>query len=293
MGLLRRSLRYMHNPRDLGDALAKRTIMLELAVRNLCSSAAVVSPGSPVVSLTTYGRRLDTVHFTIESIGRGQLRPSRLILWIDEVSAFQNLPPALHRLARRGLEIRFCRNYGPHKKYYPYVENECSFHDPLVTADDDILYPRRWLNQLFRAFKEQPRVVNCNYARKLQLNADGIARFADWEICNTTEPSFSHHAIGMSGVIYPPAFLADLKRAGTGFIDCCPRADDIWLHLQAIRAGYKIRQLSTRPSRFHGIPGTEGSSLWKGNSQGGNDEQAQRAYAAEDILVLEREKSAA
>ena len=35
-----------------------------------------------MVSLTTYEPRWHNVHYTIESIGCGRLRPSRLVLWI-------------------------------------------------------------------------------------------------------------------------------------------------------------------------------------------------------------------
>ena len=41
---------------------------------NETATEPVVAPGGPVVSLTTYGPRIDTVHLTIESIGRGRLK---------------------------------------------------------------------------------------------------------------------------------------------------------------------------------------------------------------------------
>src|ERR1700722_2404094 len=57
----------------------------------------------PVVSLTTYGKRIGTVFLAIESIGRGRVLPSRLILWVDESSILDKVPMTIWRLKQRGL----------------------------------------------------------------------------------------------------------------------------------------------------------------------------------------------
>ena len=61
-------------------------------------------------------------------------------------------------------------------------------------------------------------------------------------------------------VVFPAAFLAALKRAGPEFKTCCPRADDIWLNVIALRCGYKVRQIRTQPIHFVEIMGTQRSS---------------------------------
>ena len=92
-----------------------------------------------MVSLTTYEPRWHNVHYTIESIGCGRLRPSRLVLWIAPSVLQAGTPETLRRLSARGLEIRTCDDLGPHKKYYPQVMEGAAQRD-LVTADDDVLY---------------------------------------------------------------------------------------------------------------------------------------------------------
>jgi hypothetical protein len=119
-----------------------------LSLINRFARTPICQPGGPVVSLTTHGGRILTVHLTIESIGRAKLRPSRMILWLDDVAKFRSLPATLGRLQKRGLEVKLSKNYGPHTKYYPYVESEETITQPLVTADDDILYPSYWLKKL-------------------------------------------------------------------------------------------------------------------------------------------------
>ena len=54
-----------------------------------------------VVSLTTHGDRINSVHITIESILDGKDVPSRVILWLDNIDTFNNLPLSLHRLIKR------------------------------------------------------------------------------------------------------------------------------------------------------------------------------------------------
>ena len=123
------------NPGDTFRALRLRADMRWLMLCNRFRWSAVAGGNSgPVVSLTTYGKRVQAVYLAIESIARGSALPSRLILWIDDPALYANLPPTLLRLKRRGLEIRYCKNFGPHKKYYPYVESQRAFNAPLVTA---------------------------------------------------------------------------------------------------------------------------------------------------------------
>ena len=214
-----------------------------LLLRNVFSRRRLVAPGGPVVSLTTHGRRIRTVFLTVESIAAGRLLPSRMILWLDDPALLAHPPRSLRRLQARGLEIRRSENFGPHTKYFPFVEGEAAFPLPLATADDDLIYPVSWLERLAVAFGEAPEFVNCYRAHRVRLEDGKLARYGKWGRCTDTRPSYLNFATGVSGVIYPPALLAILKAEGRGFRACCPRADDIWLHAIAIRSGFRIRQI--------------------------------------------------
>jgi hypothetical protein len=160
------------------------------------------------------------------------------------------------------------------------------FDGPLVTADDDVLYPRDWLKELAQAFQDYPDVINCHRARAMVINERGIGKYDNWKFASSAKPSCNHIATGVAGVIYPPEFLRYLHSAGAGFVDRCLRADDLWLHVQAIRAGYRIRQIRPQPLKLLSIPGAEGIGLWKTNMFGGNDSQIASTYDAEDIQRL-------
>ena len=260
---------------------------LKLGVTSIASAygrGRITRPGGPVVSLTTYGERVKTVHLTIESIARGQMLPSRLILWIDDQATFDEFPPALRRLQNRGLEVMLCEKYGPHKKYYPYLEMADEILVPLVTADDDLLYPRGWLKELDQALREFPDVVNCHRARRIVLNSEGLAAYASWGRVKSTEASFCNFATGVGGVIYPIKLQRALKSQAATFVESCPNADDVWLHLWALRTGYRVRQIRRKSFRLQYIPGTQGKSLCRRNVvQGGNDVQIRATYQPFDL----------
>jgi hypothetical protein len=231
--------------------------------------------------------RIKAVYLTIESIGRGHRRPSRIILWLDEKPCFENPPASLRRLVRRGLEIKFCENWGPHKKYYPYVQSEDSFSEPLVTADDDVYYPCDWLSGLIESFTSRPHAVHCYRAYTIRVSASGIAPYLTWKMCKTTKPSLCHFATGVSGILYPNSFLKNLKQANSNFLTCCPRADDIWLHVQALRANFPVCQVHPKAIHFLLIPKTQKTALTKVNTLAGeNDRQIGATYSCDDVRLL-------
>jgi hypothetical protein len=261
-----------------------------LKVLNFISNNFLTSPSGPVVSLTSYGDRVNYVYLTLESIGLGKTLPSRIILWIDDSKILANLPPSLQRLQRRGLEIKGCANFGPHKKYYPYVESESKFEKPLVTADDDVIYPRDWLHKLVHAYIEDSSNIVCHRAREVLLSGDKLAPYLSWSYCTTNEPSVRFFATGVGGVIYPPRFQEQLKTAGRAFWDLCPKADDLWLHVMALRSGYKIKQITCEAQHFPEVPGTQDQALCISNQFGGeNDQQILRTYSEADIAILRNE----
>jgi hypothetical protein len=258
-----------------------------LHLHNLWSRSAMVGPNGPVVSVTTYGPRLKTVYLTLESIACGSILPSRLLLWIDDLQILRNPPPPLRRLVNRGLEIRPTADYGPHKKYYPYLLSAGNFDSPLVTADDDVLYSRWWLSGLLSAHNENPLTVNCYRAHVMDFAEGKLRPYRTWTSCRSTEPSFCHFATGSSGCLYPATFLNELKRAGAGFQDLCPKADDVWLNANALRAGFKTRQIRRRSVNFPFLPGTQHGGLSQTNvGCGENDEQIRKTYTSADVAHL-------
>ncbi|MGP5699921.1 hypothetical protein ACTXPA_13460 [Glutamicibacter arilaitensis] len=269
--------------------VAKTTLTVFYIANNLLAKESVTGRADAVVSLTTYGRRTSSVYLTIESIAFGKIKPSRLILWIDEQEVLADLPTQLKRLVKRGLEIRFCENYGPHKKYFPYVISMSDSHSvPLVTADDDMFYPKSWLQNLETAYKssETPHIV-AHRARRLKIehNPDPkIASYSSWPLASSVEPSYAIFSTGTGGVMYPPTMLDELRERGDAFLESCRNADDLWLHSTALSVGIKTRQVSSRPADYLMIFGSQEEALFKSNhGSNGNDSMIGILY--DDQLV--------
>ena len=278
--LHRRSLRGIKRP-------LRRLWMHRLMQRNLHSTESLLSEGGPVVSLTTYEPRWHNVHYTIESIGCGRLRPSRLVLWIAPSVLQLGMPETLRRLSARGLEIRTCEDLGPHKKYYPQVTEGAAQRD-LVTADDDVLYPQDWLACLAAAAAARPAFIHAHRADVMSFAADGsFLPYLKWPACRSTAPSSLHFATGVGGVLYPRAMQEALRLAGDGFRACCPRADDIWLHAVAWRSGIQVCQTRVFSPLLFELPGTREHGLARDNDQGGgNDRQLRLTYTPSERLRL-------
>jgi hypothetical protein len=263
--------------------------MLALYLNNHFGKTRITEDGSSItLSITTRQDRLASVFFVFEAIAQGTIRPSRAILWIDDPSAFAALPQSLIRLQKRGLEIIFTDNFGPHTKYFPYVMSLGHHEMPLVTGDDDQLYPRRWLEGLAAAYSQSPEYVHCHLAKVVRLDESGGVRpYEEWPKCRSEHASFDHIALGVSGVIYPPELLNSLRNAGDVFRIYCPNADDVWLHVQAIRAGYRIRQLASTPGEFLPVAGSQRVALWRQNVVGGgNNWQIRATYTPSDLAKI-------
>lgn len=276
-----------HRARTLRKAakrLRNHLLWFRLRLRNIAVRQPITGSTPVVVSLTTYGRRIDAAAIAVESIARGSTKPSRIILWLDNPDLYADRPAALRRLERRGLEVVLTDNFGPHTKYFPYVKSVRDHRLPLVTADDDIMYPRNWLRQLGRAYIDNPTSINCHWASTVLVEDGRLKSYHTWPNCRNAVPAFSNFGLGVSGVIYPPSMLAELAIQGAAFQHLSPTADDVWLHWVALRAGYPVRQISPVPRHFALIPGTQEQTLMKTNNVegSGNDAWIRGLYSESD-----------
>lgn len=275
------------DPSGAWDVIRVRSRMAALRLLNRCSRRSVLGHSPVVVNLTTFGHRAATAFYTIESIGLGQSRPGRLILWVDDPVILDRLPVSLVRLQRRGLEIQRCEDFGPHNKQFPYATSIQRHKEPLVAADDDILYPRRWLQGLLAAYREDPRVITCYRAHRVEFDGDRLKPYLQWTPRTGREAMLGVFPTGVSGVIYPPELLEQLSDRGTEFLSVAPRADDIWVHAVAVASRIHTRQVTERQQYFTAVPGTQIGTLFRVNvREGGNDRQIAMTYTDDLVRIL-------
>lgn len=280
MGRLRRVLRgAAADPRGFVVRLRLAARMAGLRAWNRWGRSTVTGPGAAVVNLTSYGHRLQTVFYAVESIARGRVRPQRMILWLDDPAVLADPPPSLIRLRRRGLELLACPDYGPHKKQFAYARTVVAPRVPLVAADDDVLYPRRWLAQLLSVHSRHPHDVIGHRTHRVEFDGDDLAPYTRWTPGTGTAAGYRTLCTGVSGILYPPGLLTALAAEGDAFRRWAPYADDIWVHSVMLRHGFRGRQVADRQAEYPAIPGTQRGTLYRRNVRdGGNDAQIRACF---------------
>lgn len=260
-------------PPDVAGDITK----LWLRNSNPFSRARVSHPdGGADVTMTTHGERLRDVWLAVESIGRGTVKPRRLILWLDDPAA--RLPRRLRRLRRRGLEVlRTDPGLGVHTKYWPYLATQ-PLEVPLVLGDDDIVYPPTWLEGLLAAQAQSPDCAVAYRVHTVGFAADGgFAPYAQWRSCESDQPSYAHFATSVSGQLLPVEFQRALRAEGTAFRSLAPTADDVWLHRTAVLSGFRTRQVAPGQQHWWFIPGSQTTGLNAVNVVGGANDRQLRA----------------
>jgi hypothetical protein len=250
------------------------------------ASGANVVPNL-TVSLTSHGSRVETVFAAIYSILRGRFVPESLVLVLNDSPRTTSARRTLDALVRHGLRIMVAPNFGPHTKYYPLVSGALPAGERLVTADDDIFYRRDWLERLVRVHEAHPGDVVAWWAKSMRMDGLTLRSYHDWPNVADCEGRPFHFALGVAGVLYPNPMVLALRDAGSTFADCCPKADDIWLHAIALRSRHSVRQVTADVQWPIHIPGTQEAGLKNFNHRPeGNDLQIRATYRPEDLAAL-------
>lgn len=261
--------------------------IIPLWTANRISRTRIPAEGDVIISLTTHGKRLSKVYLTLESIARGYEK-APIMLWLDEPDFNSQYPDTLKRLIKRGLQVR-CSDgrYGPHTKYWGQFREVVGTGKRVATIDDDMIYPEWFLQNLLFIGDLRSDVVIAYRAHRIELRDGHMRPYAKWSAADTCQASYLHFATGVSGVLYPPAFIEYVVSQGDIFMQLTPRADDVWLHACALRSEHPIRQVYAQPRHFAVIPSTQVGALVVGNTlMGGNDEQIRKVYTQEDMDKL-------
>lgn len=238
------------------------------------------NPNLPIVSLTSFGSRVDTVHLTIQSLFEQSQAPKKIVLWLDQ-EEFQsnNLPESLVRAQSRGLEVKFCKNIRSYKKIIPSLLAYPS--DIIITVDDDILYPSFFIEELMNTHRDYKNSICCYRAHQITKNLDNeINPYQSWQHnISFTPPRMDLLATGAGGILYPPkCFSYDVLDEKT-FMELCPTADDIWLKVAALQSDIPC-VVVPKHSAWAALPpfilGTQEECLAKSNVKSENDIQLNR-----------------
>ena len=216
-----------------------------------------------VVSLTSYPRRFPTLHLTLRSLLSQSVSPDRLVLWIAH-DDFAKLPPKVTNLVPRGLKIRGCEDLRSFKKIVPALK---AFPEAyIVTADDDVYYPRRWLKGLVDAAMPGTSDIVAHTVRRPVYVESALAPIETWEMnavdSATQRASDDLFPVGVAGTLYPPSAFHPEVSDSEVFTKLCPTCDDSWFAWMARRQGTLVRRsASPKWTRFIAWSGTNAGSL--------------------------------
>lgn len=218
-----------------------------------------------IISLTSYHKRFSTLDSCIKTLLLQTMKPNKIILYIFEAEK-KYLPKKVLRLQKYGLEIKYVRDdLRPHKKYY-YAMKEFP-NDIIITTDDDCLYSKYLVEELYRTYNKFPQAVTAGRARKIRAENGDFLSYNTW--CLTEEsfrPSLSLLATGVGGVLYPPHLLNISKLLDVNEINKYISVDDLWLKTVELTGRVPVVLCDSKVDRVRiELPGAADNGLAKGN----------------------------
>ena len=274
------------------NAMILKLKILQLSLQNRFYTKSGISMSNNrkkkiIVSLTTYPKRFNVVHLTIETLLHQSLKPDKIILLLakDEVDY---IPKHLTRLQNRGLEIRIVdenlKSYN--KLFYTYTEYK---NEIIITVDDDTLYPKWLVEKLYKKYLDHQNCIIAYRCSVMKKDHSGkLLPYLSWENAKgIVKPSFNLFFTGVAGVLYPPNSLSEEVFNKKKFLAICPTADDVWFKAMSLLNGVKTVQVFENCMEFPVVKGSQDDALWKiNNGELKNDEQLESVFQEYNLYDL-------
>ena len=188
----------------------------------------------PIVSLTAISSRIPRIERTIDSILMQDLPAHSINLFISEepylVDEGVDLnDDRLRALSEKGINIYNCANVGPYRKQYPLLSmlysSGANLETPIITVDDDVIYPPDTLERLVHGLYETDSVTAFR-GREITFNDNEFASYWNFKAASE-QVSLRNLGTGKNGMAYKLKFF---PRSPTLFVGplIAPTADDIW-----------------------------------------------------------------
>lgn len=230
-----------------------------------------------IVSLTSYPARTGTIMQTLCSLMTQTMKPDKIILWLTEEQYPRreaDLPIEVLDLRKFGLTIEWYSR--PIRSYTKLVPALLQYPNAvIVTADDDILYRKDWLEGLYDAYIREPKAIHCYCSHYILLDENQMPLpYNQWKFLQEESVSFRNLLMGVGGVLYPPHALGADALNESIFMQYVPHADDLWFWAMAVLNDMPIHTLNNRNSRTIPVYNVNNEyALFNENSAGANDIQ--------------------
>lgn len=230
-----------------------------------------------IVSLTSIPSRLDKLYLCLETIMRQTMKPDKIILYLGLNTKEMKLPKKLDDMQKRGLIIKYVEDIKlkPHTKYFYSMQDYPN--DIIITVDDDILYDKNVIKQLYNSYLKYPEVVSCMRAHKITFDKDNkIDKYNNWKYeYNGRDALIPNHfllATGVGAVLYPPHCMPQETFNVENINKLSLNADDIWLKFIEVKNNIKVVRATDKKYHLVVIKSTQKVALMKRNVQQGEND---------------------
>lgn len=240
-----------------------------------------------IVSLTSYGTRLDNCYLAVESLLHQTLKPNRIVLWLDEkiYADPERIPLTLRKQTERGLEIRLCEDIRSYKKLIPALES--SGESVIITVDDDLMYPVFFVEKMVDAYRRDSSKIYFFLGHRMMFGRNGLPLpYRRFMKIDATGSSLVNMPIGVGGVLYPPGCFDERVVDRKLFMELCPTADDVWFKAMSLLKGTECEKIEVPNARmqFVEVPNVETDKLEYINvTKGRNDVQLRNVFERFDL----------
>lgn len=230
--------------------------------------------GNFIVSLASYSKRINTLHICLESIFSQTLMPKKIILYLDNSVAPNEVPSKVLSYVKKGLDIVFVSNeLSSHNKYYYTLKNYPE--DVVITVDDDVVYDRLTFSNLMDTHIKYPYSVCSSRVTYMMFDeCNNILPYNSWisEYDKLIYPSKRLVAVGVGGILYPHNIFTDEVFNKEAIRNLALTADDIWLKIMQLMNNIPVVWTGQVPQHPPQIPNTMENSLWRNINKYKNDE---------------------
>lgn len=234
-----------------------------------CSN--INSESKYIVSLTSYGYRLNTVWLTLQSVFDQTCSFAKVILWVAEDE--KNLiGDKLIKMQEYGLTIMYCNDIKSYKKLVYTVQN--FNHYNIITIDDDVLYPVDYFERLINLHNNNLSCICCYRAHEIKFFETDILPYKEWGFHSPgiKGPSDILMPIGVGGILYPSGTFSYKDFDFEVINNYLPYSDDIYFKWLELDKGIKTVKVFENGEHYpYYIKNTQEISLKSNNVVNGNN----------------------
>lgn len=237
--------------------LMKVKVLYDIHIRRSITLSPIIDD-STIVSLTSYGKRVKgSAIYTIYSLLKQNVRPERVVLWLNEDEYNDNtITSCLRFLLDYGLDVRYAKDI---RSYTKIIHSLNLFPDKhIITADDDIYYTKNFVEEFVKAHHDYPHAIITGFAKVPALDMNNqLKSYSDWPEYHHMPTNFKYDTLklfplGWAGVFYPSHVFDKEVTNEAVFTTLCPKADDIWLYVMGLRSNAEKRILpASRIAYYH------------------------------------------